>query len=108
MEKIAGFPVDHSLLTYKKRVGGIWVSGRKDLNERADGYISKAGLMGIIAILCVLAITTFFKNWRWIYLFGDIYVLFDLFAIAIGLEFWLRLCPFGHIRFILKLMPNER
>ena len=27
----------------------------------------------------------------WIYLFGGAYVLFDLFAIAIGLEFWHKL-----------------
>lgn len=29
--------------------------------------------------------------WRWIYLFGDGYLLFDLFAIATALEFWHRL-----------------
>lgn len=55
------------------------------------------GLMGILAILCISGIITFFKNrnnnywWRWIYLFGGIYVIFDLFAIAIGLEFWHKL-----------------
>ena len=55
------------------------------------------GLMGILAVLCVLGIITFFKNrrsnywWRWIYLFGGAYVLFDLFAIAIGLEIWHKL-----------------
>ena len=55
------------------------------------------GLMGILAVLCILGIITFFKNrnnnypWRWIYLFGGAYVLFDLFAIAVGLEFWLKL-----------------
>lgn len=52
------------------------------------------GLMGILAALCVLGIFTFFKNlhhnywWRYIYLFGGAYVLFDLFAIAVGLGFW--------------------
>lgn len=52
------------------------------------------GLMGILAILCVLGIITFFKNrnnnywWRWIYVFGGMYVLFDLFAIAVGLNSW--------------------
>ena len=51
-------------------------------------------LMGILAALCVAGIITFFRNlhynywWRWIYLFGGGYVLFDLFAIATGLEFW--------------------
>lgn len=54
-------------------------------------------LMGILSILCILGIITFLKNlnnnywWRWIYLFGGVYVLFDLFAIAIGLEFWNKL-----------------
>ena len=51
-------------------------------------------LMGILAILCILGIKTFFNNlhnnfwWRWIYLLGGSYLLFDLFAIATGLEFW--------------------
>lgn len=51
-------------------------------------------LMGILAVLCVLGIITFFTNlhhnywWRWIYLCGGGYVLFDLFAIATGIEFW--------------------
>lgn len=51
-------------------------------------------LMGILALLCVFGIILFFRNfhnnywWRWIYLFGGGYVLFDLFAIAAGLEFW--------------------
>lgn len=54
-------------------------------------------LMGILAILCVLGMITFVRNlhnnywWRWIYLFGGAYLLFDLFAIAIGLEFWNKL-----------------
>lgn len=53
--------------------------------------------MGSLAILCVFGIITFFKNrknnywWRWIYVFGGIYVLFDLFAIAVGLKFWNKL-----------------
>lgn len=29
--------------------------------------------------------------WRWIYLFGGSYLLFDLFAIATGLSFWRNL-----------------
>lgn len=51
-------------------------------------------LMGILAVLCILGVATFVKNrkdnywWRWIYLFGGAYLLFDLFAIATGLEFW--------------------
>lgn len=55
------------------------------------------GLMGILAVLCVLGIVTFIKNrsnnywWRWIYLCGGGYLLFDLFAIATGLDFWHKL-----------------
>ena len=51
-------------------------------------------LMGILASLCIAGIITFFRNlhcnywWHWIYLFGGRYLLFDLFAIATGLEFW--------------------
>lgn len=54
-------------------------------------------LMGILGALCILGIITFIKNkrrnywWRWIYLFGGLYLLFDLFAIAIGLECWKKL-----------------
>lgn len=54
-------------------------------------------LMGILGILSILGIITFFRNlhhnfwWRWIYLFGGSYVLFDLFSIATGLEFWNKL-----------------
>ena len=51
-------------------------------------------LMGILSALCVLGIIIFFRNlrynywWRWIYLCGSGYLLFDLFTIATGLEFW--------------------
>ena len=54
-------------------------------------------LLGILAILCVLGIMVFLKNlhhnywWRWIYVFGGGYVLFDLFAIVTGWEFWHQL-----------------
>lgn len=51
-------------------------------------------LNGILATLCILGIITFVKNrynnywWRWIYLFGGVYLLFDLFAIAVGFNLW--------------------
>lgn len=54
-------------------------------------------LMGVLIALCILGIVTFIKErgrnywWRLIYLCGGLYLLFDLFAIAIGLEFWQRL-----------------
>ena len=53
--------------------------------------------MGLLAGLCILGIVTFIRErkanylWRWIYVFGGAYVLFDLFAIAIGLEVWKKL-----------------
>ena len=66
------------------------------------GIMEKKGLpyfliMGILAGLCILGIVTFIRErqenyiWRWIYVFGGAYVLFDLFAIAIGLEVWQKL-----------------
>ena len=78
----------------------IW--GLFDRKSYADfwiGILEDKGLlyfllMGILAILCVLGIITFFKNlyhnywWRWIYIFGGGYVLFDLFAIVTGWNFW--------------------
>ena len=42
------------------------------------------GLMGLLAVLCLAGVATFFRNWgrnpwwRWIYLFGGSYVLFDV------------------------------
>ena len=54
-------------------------------------------LLGILAILCVLGIMAFLKNlhhnywWRWIYVFGGGYVLFDLFAIVTGWKVWHQL-----------------
>lgn len=51
-------------------------------------------LMGALGGLCVPGIRTFLKHlhynywWRWIYVLGGGYVLFDLFAIATGWKFW--------------------
>ena len=51
-------------------------------------------LMGILSALCILGIVTFIRErgrnywWRWIYIFGGSYLLFDLLAIATGLKFW--------------------
>ncbi|QUN14407.1 hypothetical protein KEC48_07895 [Clostridium sp. C1] len=81
----------------------IW--GLIDRNSYASfwiGILENKGLFyfilsGILIILCILGIITFFRNlhnnywWRWIYLFGGSYLLFDLFAIATGLEFWNKL-----------------
>jgi hypothetical protein len=49
---------------------------------------------GILFTLCLLGIITFFKNikynywWRWIYIVGGFYLLFDLVAIVFELKFW--------------------
>ncbi|MCH5270235.1 MAG: hypothetical protein J1E83_05745 [Lachnospiraceae bacterium] len=81
----------------------IW--GLIDRKSYADfwiGVMEQKGwfyylLMGLLAILCILGIKTFLKNlhqnylWRWVYILGGSYVLFDLFAIAAGLEFWHKL-----------------
>ena len=51
-------------------------------------------LMGLLAGLCVIGIVTFIRErghnfwWRWIYIGGGSYVLFDLFAIATGMKMW--------------------
>lgn len=36
IEQIAGLPIDHSFLTYKKRADELWVSGGQNLHERAE------------------------------------------------------------------------
>jgi hypothetical protein len=75
----------------RKSYADFWISIMK---EKGMFYYT---LMGILAVLCVLGIMTFIKNfhhnywWRWIYIFGGSYVLFDLFAIATGLTFWKQL-----------------
>lgn len=81
----------------------IW--GLIDRKSYADfwvGLMESKGIMYfvvmiLLASLCIVGIITFGKNkgknywWRWIYIFGGSYVLFDLFAIAIGLEVWNKL-----------------
>ena len=70
---------------------GFWVG---ILESKGLFYFT---LMGVLAGLSVLGIFTFTKCrgnnywWSWIYLFGGAYVLFDLYAIASGLEFWNKL-----------------
>ena len=54
-------------------------------------------LMGILSVLCILGVVTFVREqghnywWRWIYICGGSYLLFDLFAIATGLKFWQKI-----------------
>ena len=54
-------------------------------------------LMGLLAVLYVAGLWAFVRHrrarawWRWIYVLGGGYVLWDLFAIAIGLDIWQKL-----------------
>jgi len=54
-------------------------------------------LMGVMSALCIAGIIVFVRNknknywWRWFYIFGGGYVLFDLFSILIGLDIWKNL-----------------
>lgn len=78
-------------LIERNSYAGFWIGVMK--NKGSFYFI----LMGILALLCILGIITFVRNrynnywWRWVYLFGGIYVLFDLFAIAVRLKFWINL-----------------
>lgn len=66
----------------------FWIS---TMENKGIVYFS---LMAVLSALCLLGIITFFRElrnnfwWRWIYLCGGSYLLFDLFAIAAGLGFW--------------------
>ncbi|MBD5093175.1 MAG: hypothetical protein HDT26_02585 [Subdoligranulum sp.] len=78
-------------LVDRRSYAGFWIGV---LENKGPFYFA---CMGILAVLCILGIATFIKNynrnywWRWIYLFGGAYLLFDLFAIATGLAFWNKL-----------------
>ena len=54
-------------------------------------------ISGILAFLCILGIITFVRErrsnflWRWVYICGGCYLLFDLFAIAAEIGFWQKL-----------------
>lgn len=72
----------------RKSYADFWIT---TLENRTGFYY---GLMTLLFVLCILGIISFFKNirhnywWRWIYIAGGSYLLFDLFAICAGLEFW--------------------
>lgn len=72
----------------RKSYADFWIG---ILEQRGIFYYS---LMGFLAFFCIMGVATFIRNlrynywWRWIYIFGGSYLLFDLFAIAIRLEFW--------------------
>ena len=72
----------------RRGYAGFWLGV---LEERGALYFS---LMGLFAALCFAGLWAFFRCrrdnpwWRWLYVFGGGYVLWDLFAIAAGLDFW--------------------
>lgn len=72
----------------RKSYAGFWIGILESRN------VIYYGLMIVLAMFCLLGIITFFKNihhnywWRWIYIAGGSYVLFDLFAIYVKLKFW--------------------
>ena len=75
----------------RKSYADFWLN---IMNERGMVYWF---LMSVLLLLSILGIITFFRNlrnnywWRWIYLIGGTYLLFDLFSIILKLEFWQRL-----------------
>ena len=75
----------------RKTYADFWIG---ILENKGVVYIA---IMGLLVALCILGMITFINNrqrnywWRWIYLCGGSYLLFDLFAIAVGLEFWQEL-----------------
>lgn len=75
----------------RKSYADFWIG---TLESRNAFYY---GLMIILTVFCILGIVSFFQNighnywWRVIYIAGGSYLLFDLFAICVGLEFWNKL-----------------
>ena len=57
-------------------------------------------LMLILVVFCLAGIIIFIKNrrnnfwWRWIYIFGGGYVLFDIMAVALNVPIWHNLLRF--------------
>ena len=103
MKKVAVFEPWFFLFFGAFHLHRIW--GLLDRKSYADfwmGLMINKGMLyyvisGVLAVLCILGIGTFLKNirhnywWRWIYVLGGSYLLFDLFAVAAGLGFWHKL-----------------
>ncbi|MBD5119336.1 MAG: hypothetical protein HDT37_09580 [Clostridiales bacterium] len=100
MKKIGAFEPWFFLFFGVFHLHRIW--GLIDRNSYADFWLSilesKGALyyflMAVLLTLCVLGVGVFFKNrrnndwWRWVYLLGGSYLLFDLLATAAGWAFW--------------------
>jgi len=67
------------------------------MNDRGWFYYA---LLGTLSILCIAGIVVFMNSiggnywWRWVYIFGGGYVLFDLFAVFTGIKWWRDLLEF--------------
>ena len=78
-------------LVNRKAYSEFWIQAM--VQKGAIYYV----LMGLLAIPCIMGIATFIRYphdrywWRWMYLFGGGYVLFDLVMIATEQLFWRRL-----------------
>ena len=78
-------------LADREAYAGFWL---RVLAERGPFY---AALSAGLALLCAAGIVCFIRRrqsgerWRWLYVLGGGYVLFDLLAIAAGWDFWRRL-----------------
>ena len=83
----------------------LWDCNCNMLFDRNDYSLFWLSIMGnrgcvfyvsmlLLTLLCIAGIAIFVKNkrnnywWRWFYIFGGLYLLFDLFAITIRLEIW--------------------
>ena len=73
-------------LTDRTAYAAFWLG---ILEERGIFYF---GLMGTLVLLCAAGLWVFGRTrgpwWRWIYLLGGGYVLFDLASIAAGWDTW--------------------
>jgi hypothetical protein len=72
----------------RKGYANFWLSA---MNNRDWFYFL---LMGVLSLLCIMGIMVFITNksrnywWRWVYILGGGYLIFDLFAIFIRMEIW--------------------
>lgn len=75
----------------RRGYAGFWLAV---LEGRGPLYLA---LMGLLSGLCLAGLVAFFRCrregrwWRWLYVFGGGYVLWDLTAVAAELPFWREL-----------------
>ena len=72
----------------RKGYSDFWLSV---MNNRDWFYFL---LMGVLSLFCIIGMVIFIMNrknnywWRWVYIFGGGYLIFDLLAILIKLKIW--------------------